>query len=134
MASSPSDEVLVILDTNFLMSAAKFGISLDHLRDVVPFRHRIVVPDNVRGELENLKLTGADERARRLSCSLARLFDTLPLTGPVDRSLIEFAAGKNHFVATNDRALRAVLRTRRVPVIYIRNKSYFAVDGTHQNI
>ena len=134
MASSPSDEVLVILDTNFLMSAAKFGISLDHIGDIVPFRHHIVVPENVRGELESLKLSGADERARRLSSSLARLFDTLPLSGPVDRSLIEFTEGSRHVVATNDRALRAVLRSHRVPVIYIRNKSYFALDGTYQNI
>ena len=134
MASSPSDEVLVLLDTNFVMSAAKFGISLDFIKDIVPFRHRVVVPDNVRGELASLVLTGADERARRLSCSLVRMFDSLPLTGPVDRSLIEYTKGSRHIVATNDRALRTVLRSYRVPVIYIRNKSYFAIDGVHQNI
>ncbi|MCC7568312.1 MAG: hypothetical protein KO463_01680 [Candidatus Methanofastidiosa archaeon] len=134
MVSSPSDETLVILDTNFLISAVKFGISLDAIADAVPFRHRVVVPENVRGELAVLSFSGADERARRLACSLACLFDSLELSGPVDASLVAYAEGARAIVATNDRALRRILRSRRVPVLYIRNRSHFVLDGAYQNI
>jgi hypothetical protein len=134
MASSRSNELLVVLDTNFLMSAVKFSISLDYIRDVVLVRHRIVVPSNVKRELRSLDLKGGEARRRDLALQLADHFDSIELSGHVDNALLELGRERRIAVATNDIALRRRLRRNGIPVIYIRNRSRFASEGLYQNI
>ena len=52
MVSSRDEGLVVLLDTNFLISALRFGIHLDTIDDIISVSHRVVVPDNVIGELE----------------------------------------------------------------------------------
>jgi len=131
---SSRNELPVILDTNFIISSLRFGISLDGLEDLLPMRHQVLIPDNVRRELENLELSGKDERIRRMAISISRNYDTIGLEGVVDDSIVEFTKANRAVVATNDKELRRRLRENGVTVIYIRNRRYYAIDGNIQNM
>jgi len=133
MASS-KNELPVILDTNFIISSLKFGISLDSIGDLVTRKHRVVVPTNVIGELKSLELSGKDERIRRMALKLSYHYDTICLYGTVDDSIIEYSKENEALVATNDRELRKILRNNGVNVVYIRNRRYYAIDGNIQKI
>ncbi|MBN1786719.1 MAG: hypothetical protein JW825_07030 [Candidatus Methanofastidiosa archaeon] len=133
MASS-RNEVPVLLDTNFIISSLKFGISLDMIGDLLTRNHRVLVPENVKRELENLDLSGKDEKMRRIAIQLSNHYDTLDLEGPVDEGILMYSKDNGAIVATNDKELRKRLRDNGVTVIYIRNRRYYAIDGNIQNI
>ncbi|HOP08697.1 MAG TPA: hypothetical protein PK718_04740 [Candidatus Methanofastidiosa archaeon] len=133
MASS-RNELPIIVDTNFIISSLKFGISLDGIGDLVHRRHRVLIPDNVRRELENLVLSGKDEAIRRTAIRLSHNYGSIALEGMVDNSIIEYSKENKAVVATNDRELRKKLRDNGVTVIYIRNRRYYAIDGNIQNM
>jgi len=133
MASS-SNELPVILDTNFILSSLKFGISLDGIDDLITRAHRVMIPENVRWELENLVLCGKDEGIRRMAMKLSLNYASVPLKGYVDDSIIEYSKDNEVVVATNDKDLRRKLRDSGVTVIYIRNRRYYAIDGNIQNM
>lgn len=116
------------------MSAVKFNISLDYIRDLVLVRHRIVVPTSVKRELRSLELKGSTARRRDLALKLANHFDSIELSGYVDNALLELGRTRCIAVATNDAALRHRLRRNGIPVIYVRNRSRFAAEGLYQNI
>lgn len=134
MVSSRDEGLVVLLDTNFLISTLRFGIHLDTIDDIISVSHRVVVPDNVIGELESLELRGADDRLRRLALSIARSYDRLPLTGHVDDALVEYSKTHDAAVATNDRELRKRLRETGVPVIFIRNRSSLSCERGSRDI
>ncbi|MHC1598719.1 MAG: type II toxin-antitoxin system VapC family toxin [Candidatus Methanofastidiosia archaeon] len=134
MASSKNSEIPVILDTNFLISAVGFGISLDFIHDTILCNYRIVVPANVRMELLSLNLKGKEDKMRRVAIQLSEQFDTLELYGHVDDSLVDYASSHKAVVATNDSALKKRLRAIGTPVMFIKKRCYFAIEGEYQNI
>ncbi|MHC1605560.1 MAG: type II toxin-antitoxin system VapC family toxin [Candidatus Methanofastidiosia archaeon] len=134
MESSENSETLVLLDTNFLISAAKFGIGIGTIDDIIHKKNRIVVPTNVKKELDNIVLEGRDNKARTLAKKLSKHFESIEIDGNVDKTLLNFAIDNNAIVATNDKTLRKMLREAGVPVVFIRNRRYLAVEGYKQNI
>lgn len=48
---------------------------------------------------------------------------------PIDEYIIRVAKKKDFIVATNDQELRRKLREEHIAVVFVRQKSYLAVDG-----
>jgi rRNA-processing protein FCF1 len=125
MASSSSP---VLIDTNFVLSCYRFKIPLDEIHRVVEEKHHIAVPENVLTELKNLPLTGCDKEGRTVMLAILETYPTVPLDGPVDRSLLDYAAGHTCIVCTNDRILRKALKRMGTRVIMVRAQSHLVLD------
>jgi rRNA-processing protein FCF1 len=126
MASS--SKTPVVLDTNFVLSCYRFGISLDEIERVVDEGHEIVVPSNVLAELKRLPLRGKDREARTIMLSLLARYKILPLQGPVDDSLLEYAQTHPCIICTNDRELKKNVKILGMRVIFVRSRSHLSLE------
>lgn len=124
MASSCS----VLLDTNFVLSCYRFGIPLDDIDDVVEESHTVYVPENVLKELKRLPLTGKDKEARSVMLAILKSYPTLPLQGPVDASLLEYARTHTCIICTNDKVLRKRVMDLGKKTIFVRARSHLAIE------
>ncbi len=124
MASSNS----VLLDTNFILSCYRFGIPLDDIDDVVEEPHTVYVPQNVVKELTGLPLAGKDKEARSVMLAILTQYPTLPLEGPVDASLLEYALTHPCIICTNDKTLRKRLKTLGKKTIFVRARSHLVIE------
>lgn len=86
------------------------------------------MPENVLTELKNLPLTGCDKEGRTVMLAVLEKYPTVPLDGPVDRSLLDYAAGHACIVCTNDRILRRALKRTGTRVIMVRAQSHLVLD------
>jgi hypothetical protein len=124
-------ELWVIADTNFLMVPGLFGIDVfSELDRVLDRKYRVIVPESVVKELNQLARGTSDERsAARIALALVQRGQVIKTDAPADDVILELAKGEDRAVGTNDVRLRRELRTRGVPVIYLRQKSHLAVNG-----
>jgi hypothetical protein len=124
-------ELWVIADTNFLMVPGLFGIDVfSELDRVLDRKYRVIVPESVVKELNQLARGTSDERsAARIALALVQRGQVIKTDAPADDAILELAKGEDRAVGTNDVRLRRELRTRGVPVIYLRQKSHLAVNG-----
>ncbi len=122
------NDLPVLLDTNFVLSCCKFRIHLEEIDSIVDERHHITVPQNVLDELSQLPLTGADQKAQTIMLVVLTRYPVLPLKGPVDVSLLDYAKKHQCIVCTNDRALRRKLRSMGTRTIFVRARSHLAVE------
>jgi rRNA-processing protein FCF1 len=121
----------VIADTSFLMIPGLFGVDIiGELDRLLEKRYNLVIPGPVINELEELVSRGRpiERSAARLGLSLAARGKKVEIEGPADGAIVNLAR-ENFVVGTTDSALRKEIRRRRVPVIYLREKSHLAVDG-----
>ena len=132
---SSNNGVNLIIDTNFIVSSIKFGINIDkELSRVVDASYRVIAPSQVVDELTTISLGGggADARAAKVGKELLkRLATTVQVKGVSgDQAILNLVdTHPNSVVCTNDKNLRKKLRGKGVPVIYIRNKSVYRVNG-----
>lgn len=124
-------ELWVIADTNFLMVPGLFGIDVfSELDRVLDRKYKLIVPGPVIEELNQLaKGTSGERSAARIALALVQRGQVIKTDAPADDAILELAKGKDRAVGTNDIRLRRELRTRDVPVIYLRQKSHLAVNG-----
>ena len=115
------------------MMAAQFNLDVaGQLQELLP-NFKYMVPCFIIKELENIK-----ERSRgktRTAASIAlKIAGQEPLTTEniplikgeeVDDALLRISP----VLCTNDRELRRKARKLKIPVIYLRQKKYLAVDG-----
>ncbi len=109
-----------------------FGIDISSELDrVLEHRYKLVTPRPVLRELKRLSKSGTpDERsAARLGLTPLMSGKIIDVKGPADAAILKLASKGNCAVGTTDAALRKELRRRRVPVIYLRQKSHLAIDG-----
>jgi hypothetical protein len=108
------------------MSAARLKVDLvAELGRLAP-GWEAVVPTSVLRELEGLGATRHAREARALSARLR----AVDVEGERDDALLRAATARpGRAVLTNDRKLRARLRGRGVPVVYLRGKHKLDVDG-----
>lgn len=121
----------VIADTSFLMIPGLFGVDIiGELDRLLEKRYNLVIPGPVIDELEELVSRGRpiERSAARLGLSFAARGKKVEIGGPADGAIVNLAR-ENFVVGTTDSALRKEIRRRRVPVIYLREKSHLAVDG-----
>ena len=118
----------VLLDSNFLISCILFKIRIENIHELVDFKHKIVIPENVLEELRNLNIKGEERISRDLALKIVERYEVIKLEGEVDSSILDFAEKNRCVVCTNDRELKKKLKKIGVPVIFIRGKSHLQKD------
>jgi rRNA-processing protein FCF1 len=118
----------VLLDTNFVLSCYRFGISLDEIHAVIDEGHRIYVPQNMLEELGQLHLKGKDKEAQESMLQILDHYPVLLLRGTVDASLLKYAQEHDCIVCTNDRELRKALKALGRRVVFVRARSHLAIE------
>ncbi|MHB8604529.1 MAG: type II toxin-antitoxin system VapC family toxin [Thermoplasmatota archaeon] len=125
---------LILLDTNALMMQFQFHVDIEkELNRLLDFGHEIVVARLVLNELDNIAMHGAgkDAHEARMAMELAKTFRVVEPQGEGegDAGLLRLAEKLNAIVVTNDKILRARLRAKDIPNVYMRNKAFLTVEG-----
>lgn len=126
------EELMVILDTNFLMIPGLHGVDIFRELDrIIDKKYEIVVPEVVLGELKNLEEEGnsSERKAASLALDLASEAREIPSEMPADEEILRLARENRGVVGTNDSELRERLREEKIPVIFLRQKSHLDISG-----
>jgi rRNA-processing protein FCF1 len=115
--------VPVILDTNALLLPFKFNIDLDQELGRLLGAVRIMVPDTVIAELDNI--AGSEARAAE---ALARRYETVEAAGKGDRAILDVAEKLEAVLVTNDRDLIERAKKAGLKVVRMRGKDHLALD------
>ncbi len=123
----------VLADTNFLMECTKNRIDLiDELTRILDFKFSVGVIDKSIFELDKLiKKGGKDGRTAKLTKTILKAKKIKIIKtgkGYADDVLFK-KASKNIIIATQDKDLKRRLRSKRVPIIVIRQKKYFKIEN-----
>ncbi len=105
---------------------------IDELEKTLP-SHDLLVPSFVIKELEGIKRAsrGSDKIAASIALKIAKSppIKTVKMSlmkgEKVDDALLRISK----ILCTNDRELRARARKKGIPVLYLRQKRYIAIDG-----
>ena len=122
----------VILDSNALMMQFQFHIDIEReVNRLLGGNYRMVVPQIVLDELQRLAKEGAQKEATeaRMAAELARTFDVVESPGDGDTGILRLAERLNAVVVTNDKTLRARLRAKDIPNIYMRSRAFLTIEG-----
>ncbi len=111
------------------MSAYGSSLSLfDDLARLVPGSHRIVMPEKVRLELEELaKGRGRAGSSARLALMLAEKIEVVPVEAKSgDEAIVKLAEGRveSTYVCTGDTRLKNILKARGIRIIGVRDYSH----------
>lgn len=123
---------VVILDTNALMMQFQFHVDIEReVRRILNFNYEIVIPQIVVSELERLARegTGKEQAEARMAAELAKTFKVVESPGDGDTGLLRLAEKLNAVVVTNDKVLRARLRAKDIPNIYMRSRAFLTIEG-----
>ncbi|MBS7609181.1 30S processome protein Utp24 [Candidatus Bathyarchaeota archaeon] len=129
--------VKIILDSNFLMASLHLGIDiLRLLQEVLERSVEPIVLIPVFEELREVAKRDTTKAGREANFAL-RIVEKCILVEvekrndeTVDDLILRTAKAWRCPVATNDRNLRRRLRKLGIPVVYVREKSYLAMDGS----
>ena len=132
----------VLLDTNFLLIPAQFGVDIfAELERVCDFKYEVGVLDATVAELEGISASGRaaakDRKAARLGMQLiasqgVRIYKPeRKVFKSTDKAILEFASAGNKdvIVATQDRELKRLLKAKGVRVAVLRQGSHIVLDG-----
>ena len=115
----------IILDTSFLVSAAKFRVDwMSELKRICDFNFEPVVIDRVFDELNQ---TRKDKAAARLALAILKKKKIKPLSTNENKlvdDIILSLSVKNALVATQDIVLKRRIRRKRAGLVTIRQKRY----------
>lgn len=127
--------VKIILDANFLMVPAQFGV--DIFEGMTPLLNRKPEPIILTPTYRELqKLAASKHPKRRLEARLAlklaekcRMVKAEPgADETVDDLIVRLAKKWKWAVATNDRELRKKLKKSMVPVVFLRQKTHLECE------
>jgi len=118
--------MLVVADSNALMSLFRLGLNLDEILDETLPSWTLVVPTAVLKELEGLSKTNKDARA---ALALCKRFETIPADGVADDVVVEVTKERKGVVFTNDREVLAKAKEQGVPRLFIKGKSRLVLEG-----
>ncbi|AXI24750.1 ribonuclease VapC [Methanofervidicoccus sp. A16] len=131
--------ILVVPDTNFLIYSAKHGINIDYELERLFNIYKVVILRCVREELEKLRdrLRGKERYSVSLLLSLIRRYDEENEDIPgryTDEIIVNYALrcrdeGKKVVVCTNDKELKGKLLDIGIPVVVVKQKKYFELQG-----
>jgi|SRR3989344_7163584 len=112
--------LIVILDTNFILTALKYKIDIiSELNRLIDTEFKVAVLDKTLHELKGKKL---GKLALELIDRLKFKVIETRIKGNVDSILLTM---KDAIVATQDKRLKEKLKNRKITVITIRQKKYF---------
>ena len=116
--------MIVILDSNALLTIFQFRINLESELSRLLGSYEIVVPSTVKNELKTLK----DKHAKS-ALSFSERYRTVNMEGNTDDSILELAEKEKGIVVTNDRILKKRLRAKNIPVVFLRAKTHLVMEG-----
>jgi rRNA-processing protein FCF1 len=122
----------VIVDTNFLVDIVRFKLDLDSIRELLPGRCKILIPEAVKKELKRMKSKEAKTAAKMFrSWGLKTVENPIGSRG-ADNTIISIAEtmqdkGEKVAVATNDAKLRKRLKTLGIKTIYLRARKHLEI-------
>lgn len=124
--------VHIILDTNFLLIPAQFGVDIFAEIGRVCDAYTLWIIDRTAEELQAIaQQKGGDGAAAKVALALlsSHAIQQLPAEGKgVDAAILEHAK-RGWVVATQDSALRAQLQRRNVKLLIMKGKSHLAIEG-----
>jgi rRNA-processing protein FCF1 len=129
----------VVVDTNFMTIPSQFNVDIfDEAERVLERRFEFVILSSVVREIEaKARETkgGSNKLAFRVAkdlVSMCRLIEEENSLSklPVDDQLLEYVVSVQGVLATNDKELRRLARTRGVPVLFLRGRKQLALEGT----
>lgn len=131
--------ILVVPDTNFLIYAIKHNINIDYELDRTLNSYRVVILDCVKNELEKLKnrLKGKEKYSINLILSLIKKYklekeyNIGKYADEIILNYVEYHKKNNNkvVVCTNDKELKNKLIERGIPVLVVKQKRYFELQG-----
>ena len=130
--------IIVIPDTNFLIYTIKHKINMDYELDRILNNYEIVILNCVMDELEKLKtqLKGKEKFSINLLLSLIKRYKTedYKIGKYADEIIINYAKyqkdnGNKIVVCTNDKDLKKRLINMGIPIIVVKQKNYFELQG-----
>lgn len=113
----------VILDTNALLMPFQFNINLDRELQRLFGDPEVYVPSSVMDELRELN--------RKNALALAKKYKEISVEKPRDDGVLEAAEKINAVIVTNDKELKKTAKEKGITVVFLRKKSYLAVEGEH---
>ena len=128
----------VILDTNFLIVPAKFGVDIfSEAEKLLERRVEFILLRSVLNEIR-AKFERAGKSEKRLfkvaldlteRCRIVEV-DEFMKNSVVDDQLLEYSLSVKGVLATNDRELRERASMRGIPVLMLRRKKHLELKGT----
>jgi rRNA-processing protein FCF1 len=115
----------VVLDTNALLMPFQFPVNLEAELRRLMGDCEVVVPRVVLDELRGL---AREDRAARAALRLAARYAVAETEATGDAAIVEAAQRLQAAVVTNDTALLAELRRRRIPRIRLRSRTHLVLE------
>ncbi|MFX1296525.1 MAG: PIN domain-containing protein [Promethearchaeota archaeon] len=127
----------ILLDTNFLMIPAQFGIDIfKEIDRLISRKFKLIIFQGIIDELKVLLQSSVKKQKEvQIALELTKRCEKIDLnsdkiTGQtIDDKIFQLATSNRWIVATNDRKLRKKLRAHQVPVITLRKKAYLIIEG-----
>jgi rRNA-processing protein FCF1 len=113
----------VIIDTNALIMQVEYKIDFESELMSLLGSFEILIPMTVLNELKNIK----DKHAKP-ALKLAQKYRIIESIKRGDDAILNLALKLNAIVVTNDRELRKRLLEKGQKVVYVRQRSYLAMD------
>lgn len=127
----------IILDTNFLFVPFQFHLDIfEELNRLCVQRIEPLILSSTLEELQKLVKSHSVKKSKQalLGLKLAEKCRVVKIERENDESnddvILKAAVEMNCAVATNDRELRRKLRNADLPVVFLRQRSTLAVDGS----
>ncbi|MDK2790178.1 MAG: uncharacterized protein PWP15_685 [Methanothermococcus sp.] len=129
-------QTTVIPDTNFLIYLFKHRINFDYeLSRVLNSSYEVVILECIVEELKKLKkeLKGSEKLSANLALKLIERYriSDYDVGSYADEKIMNYAMeNENVVVCTNDKNLKRKLLEAGIPIIIIKQKNHFELQGT----
>ena len=121
----------IILDTNFLLIPTQFKVDIfSEIDNIMQEPYELCVVDMTLDELEKIKKTasGRDKKAADLALQLIKAKNVRHLKTEknlnTDKMIVKLSESPDYIVATQDGALKRVLKQNNVQLLVLRQKKY----------
>ncbi|MDP7324281.1 MAG: nucleotide-binding protein [Candidatus Woesearchaeota archaeon] len=120
----------IILDTNFLLIPSQFKVDIfEEIKRICNFKYELCIIDKTVEELNNIIKTQPQKQKMhaKLALSIIKKYKIKQINTTLETnvdSLILRTVTKNHIVATQDIELKRILKEKRIPLIYLRQKQF----------
>jgi rRNA-processing protein FCF1 len=123
---------IVVLDSSALLTFFEFSVRVeDELTRLLGLYH-VVVPIAVVRELEVLAQVASGKKKIKAIAALNLVVDyeVVPTTSDMDadEAVIDVALKTKGIVFTNDKELRKIAKTKKLPMIFLRGKKKLVLD------
>lgn len=123
----------IVLDTNFLMIPGTLKVDIfSELTRILDFKFEVCVLDSTIDEIKLIMASqrGKYKRAAKVGLDLIKAKDLkiIPTTQKQTDEALLGIASENCIIATQDMALKTLIKQKKAPVIILRQKKYLMVS------